>query len=370
MATLKNFPAIFLLALMVGILALTWKVFTPFITVIVMSAILSTVFYPLYKRLLRIVKSKNLAALFMLLLVVVVIILPTAGIIMMLAKESLDTYVLFETKVLLGDFDVYLTWFSEKFAWIMDKLPLDSLDNLTGDFGKLATKENLDLIQKIAASAQQISGWIVEQGVNILSSTTQLLVNFFLMLFTMFYFFKDGNVFIEKMMHWSPISMKYEKEIVQKFYNASSSIIFGTFVTAVIQGVIGAIGFWIVGFQPLVWGVAMAFFSLIPVVGAGIIWVPGVIVLFIAGQSWAALFLLIWGILVISTSDNLARPYLMEGKMHIHPLIILFSIIGGLVVFGFLGILFGPLIVALAATIIHVYELEYKQILDKGDKDD
>ena len=137
------------------------------------------------------------------------------------------------------------------------------------------------------------------------------------------------------------------------------STVVGILLTAVVQGVVAGIGFAIAGISPVLWGTSVAFASLIPVVGSALVWAPAGIVLIATGALKGGFFLLAWGILVISSLDNILRPYLMRGGTQVSPVWILFSILGGLQLFGFTGILIGPLILSMAITLVAIYREEY-----------
>jgi len=168
-----------------------------------------------------------------------------------------------------------------------------------------------------------------------------------------------------RIMHLTPLPNKYDREIFKKFRDVSYSVIVSTFITAIVQGSVGAIGFIIVGVPAFFAGVAMALFALVPYIGAAIIWLPTAIYLLVVGQTWQGIFLLVWGFGVVSVIDNLLRPYLIRGRAEVHPLIIFFSILGGIIAFGFWGMIIGPIIVAITFTLLHIYELEYGDVLEK-----
>ena len=359
MHAFKNISSAFLLTLVIGALAASFLLFRPFATVILLAAVLAAIFYPAFLALKRRLRSTNLAAAISCLLVIFCFVLPVALIISLLVKQTLDLYLVSERLVVNGEFAEFFSWISA--------LPIIGK---AGDFFQnFVLEENLDLVGRVAGAAQSVSSWLVTQTTTALSSIAALVGKFFLLIFSIFYFFKDGAKFLKRIVHLSPLAAKHETEIFQKFLDASQSVLFGTFGTAVAQGVLGGIGFAIVGLQALVWGVAMAFFSLVPAIGTAMIWLPAAIFLFFLGKAGAAIFLLVWGVAVIGTADNFLRPILMKGKMEIHTLVIFFSILGGLSSFGFLGIIFGPLLVALAATVLHIYELEYHDLLVEEDRD-
>jgi predicted PurR-regulated permease PerM len=109
----------------------------------------------------------------------------------------------------------------------------------------------------------------------------------------------------------------------------------------------------------------MAFLSLLPYFGSGLVWFPVSIYLLVTGQIWQGIFLMAWGMALVGTIDNLIRAYLIKGKAQVHPIFVIFSILGGIILFGFWGIVFGPLFISLAVTILHIYEMEYESVLEK-----
>jgi predicted PurR-regulated permease PerM len=213
-----------------------------------------------------------------------------------------------------------------------------------------------------------VSEWSISKGGALFGQISTFIVTLPIILLTVFFFFIDGEAMLRKIQLWTPLPNKYDRELFVKFKDVSRSTIFSSLVTAVAQGIIGAIGFTIVGLPAFFIGILMAFTSLLPYVGAGIIWVPMSIYLLVTAPLWKGLFLLAWGFAVVSTVDNLIRAYIIKGKAHVHPIFVFFSILGGIAIFGFWGVVFGPLIVALAVTVLHIYELEYGHVLDGSEE--
>jgi len=149
----------------------------------------------------------------------------------------------------------------------------------------------------------------------------------------------------------------------KKFTEVSQGTIYGILFTAIIQGIIGGIGFFFVGIPAaLVWGTLMTFSALIPAIGTGIVWVPAVIILLIQGNIISGLFLFFWSLILVSLSDNVIRSYFIKGKIKMHPLLTFFSLIGGFLYFGLMGLIIGPLVLVLSVTLLHIYTLEYKKV--------
>jgi len=144
------------------------------------------------------------------------------------------------------------------------------------------------------------------------------------------------------------------------------AIVLGVFLTSIIQGFIGGIGFAIAGISnPVFWGSAMAFFSLVPMVGTAVIWVPTAIILLILGNWGLALFIFLWGFFAVGTVDNFVRPYLIGGKAHTYPLMTFLVVLGGVLTMGLKGVIIGPIVLMVLMSFLHIYEAEYGKVLKK-----
>lgn len=162
----------------------------------------------------------------------------------------------------------------------------------------------------------------------------------------------------------SPLSNKHDKIIFKKFRKVSYAIFVSTFVASIAQGVVGAIGFAIVGFPAFLAGVMIALLSLLPYVGSMIFYVPIGLFYLLSGDIWQGIFVLSWGFFIIGTIDNIIRAYMIKDDAEVNPIFVLFSILGGISLFGFWGVILGPLIIALMVTIFHIYELEFCDALE------
>jgi predicted PurR-regulated permease PerM len=306
-----------------------------------------------YKGHLRRTRGReNLAALLTCIMVVMLVIVPCLLLLGLLARESLELYEWINHKVEAGLLD------SDKLKRAVDlqKRLLPHVDLGQLELGKILT-----------GLAGSLSGLLVNLSATALKMVTTTIWKFFLMLFALFYFLRDGAKFIRWVMHLSPLTRSLEEEILERFKGVSESAFYGTFLTALAQGFLGGIGFLIAGLQPMVWGVAMAFFSLIPVVGTAIVWGPAAIVLLLSGKTASGVFLIVWGIVVVGMSDNLLRPFLMKGKNELHPLLIFFSLLGGIAAFGLLGVIVGPLAIVLLIALLQAYEEAARPALDDFD---
>ncbi len=354
MKEIKKLPSYFLIALVLASLYFAYILFRPFIAVIVMGAIFALMLHWLYKWLLAKLKGRDsLAALLTVLAFVLVIIIPVGNFVALLVKESIDSLPKLEQRIASGEV-------SEAFNQTVDQLKV-----WQERFLPFVDFSSIDFRALILDIGRKFSNFIVANASVILSGTTNFIISLFFMLITMYYLLKDGERFVVRVMKLTPMPSKYDVRLFEKFRDMSRSTVLGSLVTAVAQGILASIAYAIAGLPPLFLGVATGVASLIPVVGTGLVWVPVAIVLAIAGKWFAAIFLAAYGVLVIGLSDNIIRTYVIGSKTKIHPLLIFFSIFGGVALWGVLGIIFGPLLLSMILTVFHIYELEYDTLLEK-----
>jgi predicted PurR-regulated permease PerM len=335
----KTLAKYFLIILLIATLVACFLLFRPFLQEIIIAAVLVSVFYTPYLRLSKLLKGRRkLSAFIMCILLLAIIILPITNLIVFFGKNSASAY---------SETVKFINTSGQDFKEnIVDRLAfINPESDGVKDFILNATKGASDGLSKGATF--------------IVKGTSAFLISLLLIILTMFFFFIDGEKILQKIKLWSPLPNKYDLIIFKKFREVSYTAMISTFVTAGCQGLIGAIGFMIVGLPAFYPGLLIAFFSLIPYVGAMLIYVPIGIYLVLAGQVAKGIFILAWGSLIIGNTDNIIRAYILSGKSKINPIFIIFSLLGGLTLFGFWGLILGPLILSLATTIFHIYELEY-----------
>ncbi|MCH2175481.1 MAG: AI-2E family transporter [Lentisphaeria bacterium] len=192
----------------------------------------------------------------------------------------------------------------------------------------------------------------------VLSNTLNIVINFLLMIFVMFYFFRDGHRIFAYIQSINPLPEVYQKRIVHRVTIVFKSAVIGTLMTGFVQGVLCMIGFAFAGIPWLLWGVLSAFASLIPVVGTAMIWVPCCLYLAIIGHTTEAVGLGAYCIIVVGSSDNFLRPLFMKGDTGMSSLIAFFSILGGIQAFGLIGVIYGPLIFGILAVMLYILRIE------------
>ncbi len=345
----NNISRIFLIALLTAVLFLCYKIFEPFLIDIIVAAILVSVFYSPFEWLVKKLKGRRkISALIMCVLVAVLVIAPLVNFLIYTAHSSVGAYD--DLKIFVenigksegaADLNVF---YDRAYQFVVNN-----------EFVKNALLDVADVMKDSFASGAGI----------LILGTTGFILSLAIIIFTMFFFFVDGEKMVARLMYWTPLPNKYDKEIFKKFRDVSYSTMMSTLVTAILQGIIGAIGFAIAGVPVLFASIAMGFLSLLPYFGATLVWFPVAVYLLVTGQIWQGIFLLVWGAGVIASTDNLIRAYLIKGKAQVHPIFVIFSILGGISLFGFWGVIFGPLIISLAVTILHIFEMEYGDVLER-----
>ncbi len=329
----------FLLLLVVFVLAACYLVFKPFLIEIVIAAVLVSILYKPYDKIRRLLgNSRNAAALIMCLSVIILIVLPLSEGMILAGRKSVTAY------------NDVVQFFGQNNEVIQSKY-LRQLDFVGLD--------NSNVENFVIDIVKRSSDWMVGAATFILKGTTSFFVSLFFIIFAMFFFFRDGERMLRKLMLWSPLQDKYNLRLFKKFKDVSYSTIISTFVTAFAQGIVGAIGYAIIGVPAFFPGILIAFTSLLPYIGSMLIYIPTGIYLLITGQIWQGIFILLWGAIVIGNTDNIIRTYMIQGKAHVNPVFVFFSILGGVSLFGFWGVVIGPLIISIAITVFHIYELEY-----------
>ncbi len=341
----NNLSKYFLIVLVILAVIACLLLFRPFLIEIVISAVLASVFYSPFLRLSRFLGGRRkIAALLMCLMLLLVVIIPVSSLVILTGKHAVLAY---------SDTVEFINTSSE-----------DLKNSFLARFDFIDL-ENENVKEVVLGATKTLSGWLTQGATVLLKETTSFLISLILILLTMFFFFIDGKRMLEKLRLWTPLPNKYDKEIFQKFREVSRTAMISVFVASGVQGVVGAISFVIVGVPAFYPGLLIAFLALIPYFGAMLVYVPIGVYLILVGQVLEGVFVLVWGAVVLGNTDNVIRAYLLKGRSKMNPIFIIFALIGGLALFGFWGLVLGPLILSLVATVFHIYELEYEKNLEK-----
>jgi predicted PurR-regulated permease PerM len=342
----KIFYKPFLIFLIVLCLVGIFFLFRPFLMEIIIAAVLVSVFYSWYEKLVKILWGRRyLSSFVMCLLLLLIIIIPLTNLIVYAGKKATVAYNSVNEIVEQADSLQYD---------VLERLNIEGFDeNIVGDLVVDITKK--------------INDWLVDGATDIVKGTTSFVLSLLIIILTMLFFFVDGRKMAKKLIELSPLPNKYDLEIVRKFRKVSQVTLASIFVTALAQGLSGGLGFYIIGWPFIFTFIITGFLSLIPFLGASIFYFPVAIYLVLSGQIWEAIFILLWWWIVVNGVDEVLRAYIIKGRAQVNFIFVIFAVLGGIAWFGFWGVVVGPLIVALAVTIFHIYELEYKDELSDNE---
>ncbi len=356
---INKLPAYFFFALLLWVAWNLLKIVQPFIMVLIFSAIIATVTFPVYAGLEKKLKGrKSLAAILTCLLVTFVIVVPLTLFLIVLVGQLVDLVRAANDTLHAVDFASLMSWKHGNFFY-------DLAGPYSGEIGSLVEQNLESLRSGLTQLVQIVSSYAAKQSAEFLTQLGIFLFNLLLMLFTLYYLYKDGRLFLRKLMMLSPIPIEYEKDLFKKFDEISRATLFGTFLTHISQGLVGYLGFLIAGVpNSFFWAVTLTVFSLIPTLGSSLVWAPIGLFMLLSGNWWG-LFILIWGAGLVSTVDNVLRVVFIGSSARLNPLLTFISVFGGLLAFGLIGVILGPMILVLFMTLLHVYQLEYDGMLGK-----
>ncbi len=329
----------------------------PYINSIVMAFIISMLMFPIHEKLDNMMPShRNISSLLSCVILTFIIVIPLlfvfAAIVQQGSKFSQNVY----QWVTHGGIQTLFNhpWVIKGLALANQYLPFDGINPQ-------------QIAQKVAQFATSFGSNLVEISAKILGDATSFIMSFFLMLFVLFFLLRDREKIIATIRHILPLSRSQEDRLLDEIEQVSKSAVMGSFLTAIAQGFAGGLGMWLAGFPGLFWGTMMGFASFIPVVGTALIWIPAATYLFLTGDTTWAIFLAVWSVAVVGSIDNLLRPFLMQGSAGMNTLMIFFSLLGGIQLFGLIGLVYGPLIFAIAIVLFNIYEEEFHNFLDNQD---
>jgi predicted PurR-regulated permease PerM len=323
----------------------------PFLDAILVGAIIVILTYPLYVRLRRRVRKRGLAAGIMLLGVTVLLVLPTLliGLLLVAQANSLIENLQdanLQAKLTSFDLPSHLAFLKRYFPSFDPTLL--SLDRL------------------ILPVIREAPGFIARHGAAWVGGLAGLVVTLFLVLLSAFYFYVAGPEILHELAVLSPLPRRYDRQLAGKLSAVIDATFRGQVMTSLAQGIATTVGLLIAGVPgALLWGAVASILSLLPMVGSAVVWVPATIYLAIEAsmgqQSWGwAIFLGLWGVLVISTIDNIVRPWVMRGKAELPAIPLLFAVLGGLQAFGFIGLVIGPLVFSLVKSVVDIYKESFR----------
>lgn len=348
----KQIFAISFFSIFIYILYKLYTIFSPFFSPIAWATILVLIFYPLYIRILDLLKGRRtLASLIITALVSITVISPILFFSGILAKEVVDVYHKVANWVQAGELESFIVQFKAfPFSKYLEKI----------NPGLDPSEVNIQAL--ILKGLSLLSNSVVTNVTGVAKNLLFFIANFLLMIFTLFFFFRDGEKLYQRILEILPIAQDHKDAAFLRLYETISAVVRGVIATAVIQGFLAGLGFWVLGVPFAVFlGFVTTFFSFLPFGGASLVWIPVTIYLIVGHHLIKALLLLGWGTLVVSLVDNFLKPLIISGRTRIPTLFLFFGILGGIKVYGFLGIILGPVFLAIFIAFVNIYREEYQE---------
>ncbi len=341
--------ALFLALLVLVTLAFLWLIHD-FMQPIFWAVALAIVFYPAHRKLADSLPGwPRLTAGASVVTVLLVVVLPVVGIAFAVTREASQLY----QQLRSGQFNL-----SAVFADLSDRLP--QLEAVLQRFGM----EPQRIVEQLSSLASSVSSYLANWAVEFGQDTLRTAVFFFLMLYLLYFFLKDGNRIVDGLVRALPLGDQRERALLARFEEVSRATIKGSLVIGIVQGTIGGVTFALLGLgAPVLWGVAMALLSIVPAVGPMLIWLPAALILLLSDRLIAGISLVVVGAVVISLVDNLLRPILVGRDTGMPDYLILLSTLGGLTAFGLTGVIIGPII---AAFFLTVWEMAIDEFAENG----
>lgn len=314
----------------------------PFFYPIFWAAIIAIMFYPVYMGLNAVLKLPTISALLSVIIALVFIFVPLSIIILLLFNQSIALY----QSIVSGHWSFNIQGIAD---WVQNTPIAPYIESIQDEWTVYASNATKTLALFVFNNIKSIT-----------QNSVHFIFLLFITLYTLFFFFRDGKKMLERLQHLSPLGDHHETVLYERFTSTARATLKSTFIVGGIQGTLGGILFWLTGVEgALMWGVIMMLLSLIPGIGAFLVWLPAGIIMLVTGHLWQGVTILLFGALVISTIDNLLRPPLIGKDVQIHPLIVLFSTLGGIFLFGISGFVIGPVLASLCLAIISIYDHYY-----------
>ncbi len=347
----------FLFLFIASALLLGWLIW-PFVSIIILASVVTGLFIPVYTFFIEKNKIKPpIASLVTCLFIFIMLFIPIAFFVGILSKEAYDLYnmgknaaigdqlkSLFESSRILERINLFLSNFNFQ-------LTGEELNNAISELGKI------------------VGFFLYEQARSIASNMLKFLVNFFFMLLVIYFLLIDGKRLVDFIINLSPLPKEQDEKLIRKFKDMAGAILIGNGLGGLIQGVLGGAVFALFGFQsPFLWGVIMAFLAFLPIVGIGAVFIPAAIYLVLKGRFAAGIFFIIFYFILSGGIEYLFKPKLVGKRVQMHTLLVFLSIMGGLKLFGILGIIYGPLVVTAFLTLTDIYHTSYRERLAPAEK--
>jgi len=338
--------SVFFFSLIILLSVIILYLIRPFFYPIFWAAVLAVMFYPIYKGVVKYVKRQAISSFITILIVILTIFIPLTLITYLIVNASFDLYNAASKNVIFTNPEQVSSWLQHSFLGPY----IDQIRNQWAGY--------------ISSVARTLGEFLFTNIMSFTQNSVKFLFMLFIMFYTLFFFFKDGKRILQKIMHISPLGDTYEEMLYNRFTSTARATLKSTILVGGLQGILAGLLFWITGIQgAIIWGLITMICALIPALGSFIVWAPIGVISLALGNTWQGIVILLFGFLVVSTIDNFLKPIMVGKDAQMHPLIVLFSTLGGVVLFGISGFVIGPVVAALYLSIISIYEHYYKEEL-------
>ncbi|HMF90075.1 MAG TPA: AI-2E family transporter [Candidatus Angelobacter sp.] len=341
----KNAATLLLVGITAGALYLCYLLVRPYAAPILFALVVAIVFYPLHRYSQRAFRNRSGSAILTTLVTLLLTVIPLTFLLIAISSELRGLYQSLAVRSAgEGGVTAYLLHSSERItSWISAHLPIPAVN----------------LRSVLLSRVESASTSLVRLGANLVGNVFSLAANAVIALVVLFFLFRDGENAMAKVMAALPWEQARLTELRTRISSAVTTNVYGGVVVGALQGTLTGLSFWALGIDsPVLWGVVTAVLSLVPMFGSALVWLPASIVLMFTGHVVKGVILLVLGIAVIGTVDNIVRPIIIHKSLRLHPILVLFSILGGVQLFGVLGVLVGPVILSVTAALLAMVQQE------------
>lgn len=341
----------FLALFIVSFIMLGWLIW-PFISIIILASVVTGIFNPVFNSFKNKINA-SVASLLTCMIIFIILFIPIVFFVGILSKEAYDLYLMAKTAVLS---DQIKTLFESSRV-------LEKINQILSNFNIVLTGEELN--KAISEIGKVVGLFLYEQASSIASNVLRFVLNFFFMLLIIYFLLIEGNRLVSFIVDLSPLPREQDEKLIQKFKDIAGAVLIGNGLAGLIQGALGGIVFVVFGLKsPFMWGLIMALLAFLPILGIGAVFIPAAVYLFLQGQIGAGIFFVVFYVILSGSIEYLLKPKLVGKRVKMPTLLVFLSIMGGLKMFGILGIIYGPLVVTAFLTLTDIYRSSYQNIIE------
>jgi len=345
---LEQFRLIMFFIVLTAVLGICFLLIKPFFYILAWSIIITVIAYPLYKRLLKKINNPSLCSLLTCIVISIIVIIPLIFVFAYGIKEGIIAINYLHDSIKAFKLTTYTDLATIK--------PIKNIYILLDDYINFF---NIDFKSRLVERVEQLSSFFVGQSINIAKHTVGGSIQLAIIMLTTYFLLKDIRKLVDMVKTFIPLDDNHTTILINKVGETIYTTVYVTIIVAITQGTLGGLAFWFLGLpSPILWGIVMAVFCLIPLLGHPFVWVPAAIFLVLKGIYWKAIVLTLWGLFVLGLIDNVIRTVLIGARTRLHPLIVFFSVLGGVFLIGPLGLLLGPVVIVIAFFLLEILKLK------------